>query len=118
MWRSPKRMLKRARRAHWERRLDRFRARHRGEPASVEECLKLVRSAATVLPGQNVLIPRASQGARRGALLKDRELAVLFADVEFGGWTLTVGATDWLVDYVSELRPRRVLEFGSGLSTA
>jgi hypothetical protein len=38
--------------------------------------------------------------------------------VELGEWSLTVSTIDWLVDFLYRQRPRVVLEFGSGVSTA
>lgn len=54
---------------------------------------------------------------RKGVALKDAELAERLASEDFGGWSPQVEAVDWLIGYLADVQPRRMLEFGSGRTT-
>jgi predicted O-methyltransferase YrrM len=46
------------------------------------------------------------------------DLNLAFADAELGVWSLGSASLDFLVERIRALKPRAVLEFGSGISTA
>jgi predicted O-methyltransferase YrrM len=52
-----------------------------------------------------------------GRTLKDPHLAAMLGDREFGAWALSATTVDFLEKHIRRVKPHRVLEFGSGLST-
>jgi hypothetical protein len=94
-----------------------FRQRHLKDPAALEDCVRLHEHTETVL-GKNALLPDLKQTVQKGDSLRDKQLAAMYRGIELGEWSLTADIIDWLVDFLHQQRPRSVLEFGSGVSTA
>jgi predicted O-methyltransferase YrrM len=61
---------------------------------------------------------RAASVVRKGTALENPYLAERFSDRTFGDWTISAQAMNLMEREIRERQPRRVLEFGSGLSTA
>ena len=61
---------------------------------------------------------RAASVVRQGTALANPYLSERLADRRFGDWTISVQAMNFLEREIRARPPTRVLEFGSGLSTA
>jgi hypothetical protein len=61
---------------------------------------------------------RAASVVRQGTALANPYLSERFSDRIFGDWTISAQAMNLMEREIRERPPRRVLEFGSGLSTA
>jgi hypothetical protein len=61
---------------------------------------------------------RAARVVRQGSALANPSLSESLADRRFGDWTISTQAMNLLEQEIRASPPRRVLEFGSGLSTA
>ncbi len=92
-----------------------FRQRYRRKPAPLDLCHELRRRALTVWP--DPLLPSPSRLFTNGSDLKDPELAGILQGVELGKWTIASDTIAWLGGFLERERPKRVLEFGSGIST-
>jgi hypothetical protein len=68
--------------------------------------------------GTNMLTLRAARVVRQGSALANPYLSENLADRRFGDWTISTQAMNLLEQEIRASPPRRVLEFGSGLSTA
>jgi hypothetical protein len=109
---------RRIRYRRWTRKIERFRARHRQRPAPLPLCIQLQRCITQVFENTISLAPPGTPLIGKGECLRDSELANMFRGVDIGVWSLTLDIIDWLVDFLYRERPRLVLEFGSGVSTA
>ncbi len=98
--------------------VERFRARHQQRPAPLSQCIQLQKRVTQFFQNTTLLLPPNKQLMGKGECLRDRELASIFHGVEIGEWSLSLHIIDWLVDFLYRERPRVVLEFGSGISTA
>lgn len=87
--------------------------RDRGQPASLDR----VRAARRLGTGIDPLMPSGPGRKRQGRWLRHPDLARLLSDHEMGVWSLGVDTIDFLELEVARLRPRLILEFGSGIST-
>jgi predicted O-methyltransferase YrrM len=67
--------------------------------------------------GEDPLLPRQASIRTTGQALRHPDLRALLANQELGSWALGAQTLNWLEDQVANLRPRLVLEFGSGAST-
>jgi predicted O-methyltransferase YrrM len=61
---------------------------------------------------------RAASVVRQGTALANPYLSERLADRRFGDWTISAQAMNFLEREIRARPPTRVLEFGSGLSTA
>jgi Methyltransferase domain len=86
----------------------------RGKPVPLAMLLKLRRFGG----GTNMLTFRAAGVVRPGSALANPFLAERLADRRLGDWTISAQAMNMLEREIHARPPRRVLEFGSGLSTA
>lgn len=66
---------------------------------------------------RDALLPELSSVISTGAALQNRFLSRSLASVELGQWTLCAAALDYLEEQVKRLKPRVILELGSGVST-
>jgi hypothetical protein len=64
------------------------------------------------------LYPQQGELSAMGNALRNSFLANKLADVELGRWSLTVPVLNFLEREISRVKPKMVLEFGSGVSTA
>lgn len=67
--------------------------------------------------GNNILSSNNLHLIQFGRELSDKFLAEALDDVELGGWPLDIETIEWLGKYISENKPRGIIEFGSGYST-
>jgi predicted O-methyltransferase YrrM len=67
---------------------------------------------------EDALAPRTASVKRTGRALSDPFLAEQLADREFGHWTASAQVLNLLEREIDERTPKRILEFGGGLSTA
>ena len=111
-------LLRYYRRRMWFDKIERFRVKYKKRPAPLDLCIKLERCGTKILGKCNPLFPPLPQLFRNGEYLSDIELAEIFRGIELGNWSMSVNTIDWIVDFLYKYRPRTVLEFGSGLSTA
>lgn len=112
-----KRQWKRLRRWAWKRRISAFRERHRSNPASLDQCLALQARASASTGVESPLLPDTGEIITDGGAVGDPELAWRLAGEEIGDWSLTADTIDWLADLLERAQPRRIVEFGSGVST-
>ncbi len=91
-----------------------LRLAYRNRPVPVSRLL-FIRNFATC---QDALFPelQAIMGAGEG--LRNPLLASTLADMELGVWSLTPSTLNFLEQQIQILKPKLVLEFGSGVSTA
>jgi len=92
-----------------------FHRKHRERLCPLDQCVALQRKAHAALRLTDPLKP--TKTVRKGTALADRELAARLGGEDFGEWSPEIEAVDWLVRWVSQLRPRRIVEFGSGRTT-
>jgi Methyltransferase domain len=86
----------------------------RGRPVSLSTLLRLRRFGGRT----NILTFRAASVVRSGSTLANPFLAERLGNRRFGDWTISAQAMNLLEREIRARPPRRVLEFGSGLSTA
>ena len=113
-------ILQKCRNQFWKHKIESFRKRHRNNPASLESCLQLNTLAEKRTSWMNPLYPRDNGKIKliqKGSKLAHLKLAGLLRDEELGKWSLTVEVINWLEEYLQKYAPRRVIEFGSGIST-
>jgi predicted O-methyltransferase YrrM len=100
----------------WKRaRIASFYARHKERPCPLETWVTLQHKSERLLGYPDPLFPPAV--IRKGRCLSDPGLSKLLAEEDIGQWSPQVDAIDFLVRLIGEEKPRRVLEFGSGLTT-
>src|SRR5262245_36905 len=85
-----------------------------GKPVPLPTLLRLRRFGGR----ENMLSFRSTRVVRPGTALTNRFLADRLADRRFGDWTISAQAMNFLEGEIRARPPRRILEFGSGLSTA
>jgi predicted O-methyltransferase YrrM len=91
-----------------------LRRRSRGKPVPLATLLRLRRFGGS----PNILTFKAATVVRQGTALGNPWLSNRLAERRFGDWTISAQAMN-LVEREIRARPaRRILEFGSGLSTA
>ena len=86
----------------------------RGKPVPVPTLLRLRRFGGRT----NILTFRAASVVRSGTALANPFLAERLGERRFGDWTISAQAMNLLEREIRGRAPWRVLEFGSGLSTA
>jgi len=86
----------------------------RGKPVPLSALLRLRRFGGR----PNILTFRATSVVRRGTALENPFLSERLANRRLGDWTISAQAMNLLETEIRARRPRRVLEFGSGVSTA
>lgn len=86
----------------------------RGKPVPLETLLRLRRFGGR----PNTLTFKAASIVRQGTALANPFLAARLGDRRFGDWTISAQAMNFLEREIRARPPTRVLEFGSGLSTA
>jgi len=118
-WASvPLKVQRRIQRRLWTSKLERFHLDHRETFADLDECVSLQQRVVKVFGDGDPFLPAWSKVIRKGEALRDGELAKLMREEDFGGWSPPVDVMDWYVDFLLTERPRTVLEFGGGRSTA
>jgi hypothetical protein len=116
-----RRLLSRVRKLQRRRyisKIEKFRARHISQPASLKACLQLQKHAAKILKNPNCLLRPDSPCFRTGKTINDSQVAEVLRSEESTPWRLTDDTINWLIDFLNWKRPQVVLEFGSGISTA
>lgn len=78
---------------------------------AIDLARRLFRTPNALVPGGGVLLTH-------GRALADPRLAAALADRQFGEWGLTSAVVDHLDERLRDTKPARVLELGSGISTA
>lgn len=103
----------------WRGRIMKFRRAHTTIPAPLTSCIKWQKDACAVMGSSKALIPDTVRQKKsyKGETLKNARVAERFREVTFSGASPPAETIDWLVEFVYQRRPRRVLEFGSGLTT-
>jgi predicted O-methyltransferase YrrM len=91
-----------------------LRRSSRGKPVPLETLLRLRRFGGRT----NMLTFKAAGVVRPGTALENPFLAARLGDRRFGDWTISAQAMNFLEREIRARPPHRVLEFGSGLSTA
>ena len=91
-----------------------LRRASRGKPVPLPTLLRLRRFGGRT----NILTFRSATVVRQGRALTNPWLSTRLADRRFGDWTISAQAMNLLESEIRERPPRRILEFGSGLSTA
>ena len=86
----------------------------RGKPVPLSTLLRLRRFGGRT----NILTFRSATVVRQGTALTNPWLSTRLAERRFGDWTISAQAMNLLESEIRERPPRRILEFGSGLSTA
>jgi len=85
-----------------------------GKPVPLSTLLRLRRFGGR----ENMLSFRSTSVVRPGTALTNPFLAARLADRRFGDWTISAQAMNLLEGEIRARPPKRILEFGSGLSTA
>ena len=85
-----------------------------GKPVPLATLLRLRRFGGRA----NMLTFRAATVVRTGTALTNPWLSKRLAERRFGDWTISAQAMNVLESEIRSRTPRRILEFGSGLSTA
>lgn len=67
---------------------------------------------------KDALVPDFQSITTRGGSLNNSYLASRLANIKLGMWSLTSDTLNFLENQLGMLKPRLILEFGSGLSTA
>jgi hypothetical protein len=98
--------------------IEKFRDQHASRPAPLETCIKLQEDARRVFNDPDCLVRPEQQCPRTGENIRDAQIAEMYRNTEPNPWRLADETMNWLVDFLYCKRPRVVLEFGSGLSTA
>lgn len=96
-----------------------FRYRYSRGPAPLTKCVDLQRRAAAFFsdPGVAMLNPNPNRMTSDASALVDTELAQDLRDYPLAGFVPPAETLNWLIAFLRRHRPRRVLEFGSGIST-
>lgn len=68
--------------------------------------------------GEDVLFPELHTVRISGKALRNPFLSSRLADIELGTWSLATDTLNFLEQQIQNLKPKVVLEFGSGVSTA
>ncbi len=87
---------------------------YRDAPVPIERVLRLRRWGH----GEDVLFPELQPLITTGRALKNPFLARRLADAEVGAWSPPATTLNFLEKQIRALKPKLVLEFGSGISTA
>jgi hypothetical protein len=71
-----------------------------------------------IVPAEDALLPTRKERTGRASTLRNPFLASELGSLELGDWSLSPSTIDFIEAVVREGRPRLILEFGSGVSTA
>jgi predicted O-methyltransferase YrrM len=91
-----------------------LRGSSRGKPVPLATLSRVRRLGGRT----NILTFRTASVVRQGTALANPYLAEHLAERRFGDWTISAQAMNLIEQAIRVRPPRRVLEFGSGLSTA
>jgi predicted O-methyltransferase YrrM len=96
-----------------------FRYRHSRGPVPLKECVDLQRRAAAFFsdPGVAMMHPNPNRMTSDARALCDAKLAQDLRDYNLAGFVPPAETLNWLIAFLQRHRPRRVLEFGSGITT-